>query len=539
MPRKSAAPKAAYQFSELDRQTLLATSNDLTAFSEWFFAPQGAEKGPTPIPWQHYFYHKPQKRKCLIAGIRSGKTYAISLGFPHYSLFHPYSRLANASISADQAKIVFYNVLDLVSRPRFEKFVKDTRKHPFPVIELINGSEMWFRSVGYEAELWRGWEFDWINVDEGAYIPTKATIDTLDGRLLGQNTQTMRPRAGLRSITTSPKGRGWLQEEYYKGDPGRAEYNPDRFLSMRVRSIDNPNLDRNELEALFNDYSERQRKQELEGLFLDPEDAVFAWEAIQWMHSIERPEVLELMKAIDELSEVSNPEGFAPKVFDKTDYVRYELPPGANKTYLISWDLGTTATKHLGRNATVGMVFDLSRKPWRLVAYRRERKASYSLIIRWVKEWHLRYNAFGANAVETVIDATGSGNPVQQILQEEHGLDIDGVIYGTASKPDIINAGAVMIEQGNVIMPPIRAVIDELSGYEIDDKKIVQDTVMALCQGLHRARARFGDMTRNNSGLILPTRTGQDTRSNIIRASERYESRRRGVREVRTNRERR
>lgn len=531
MPRRKETPRAQYSFSSLDSQILTATEDDLTLFSEWFFAADEHGVGPTPIPWQHYFYHKPQKRKTLIAGIRSGKTYAVSLGFPHYSLYHPYSRLANASISADQAKIVFYNVVDLCSRPRFERFIKDTRKHPFPVIELVNGSEMWFRSVGYEAELWRGWEFDWINIDEAAYIGGKATLDTLDGRLLGRNTQTNQPRAAIRTITSSPKGRGWLVDEFYKGDPGRPEYNPDRYLSMRVRSIDNPNLDRKELEALMGEYSDRQRKQELEGMFLDPEDAVFGWESIQWMSDAERrEEVRALIAELDNLQDTPDAEGFVPKVLDKSDYVRYELPPGRNKTYLISWDLGTTATKHLGRNATVGMVFDIGQKPWRLVAYRREKKATYSLIIQWIKEWHFRYNALGHNGVETVIDATGSGGVVQEILQEEHGLDIDGLVYSQASKPDIINAGQVLIDQGAVITPPIRALADELAGYEIDDKRIVQDCVMAFCQGLYRIRQRFGDMTRNTSGLILPTMTGQARRSGLVLAEERYESRRRSAR---------
>lgn len=530
-PRPKTPSKQLFRLSSTDREILEKTANDFSLFSQWFF-------DIDPIPWQTWFYHKPQKRKILIAGIRSGKTYTISLGFPHYALFNPYCRIANASISADQAKIVFFNVLDLVSRPNFERYVKDSRKHPFPVIELVNGAEMWFRSVGYEAELWRGWEFDWVNVDEAAYIGSKNTYDTLAGRLLGRNTHLNRPRDGRLSITTSPKGRGWLYDEYKKGDPAFPDvYNPDRYLSLRVRSTDNPYLDREELQALMNEYSDRQRQQELEGAFLDPEDAVFSWEAIQYMCDGSRDEVRGLIKAIDDLAETPDQSGFVPKVLDKSDYHRYELSPGRNRTYLVSWDLGTTATRHLGRNATVGMVFDISERPWKLVAFRRERKATYSLIIQWVKEWHLRYNSFGQNAVETVIDASGSGNPVQQILQDEHGLDVEGLVYNQTNKPDIINAGQVCIERGLVITPPIRALMDELSGYEIDDKKIVQDCVMAFCQGLHRARMRDGDLSRSRSGLILPTRTSPTRRSAEMAAGERYESRRMASRRERTGRD--
>lgn len=529
-PRQS-KPDVGHQYSitPQDQQILSATAHSLDHFSQWYFE-------ITPIPWQTWFYHKPQKRKTLVAGIRSGKTYCVSLAFPHFALFNPFSRLANASISADQAKIVFYNVLDLVSRPKYEKFVKDSRKHPFPVIELINGSEMWFRSVGYEAELWRGWEFDWVNVDEAGYVSSRTTIDTLDGRLLGRNTHMNRPRLGLRTITTSPKGRGWLQEEFWKGDPAQsAFYNPDRYLSLRVSSMDNPYLDKAELQELFNSYSDRQRKQELEGLFLDPEDAVFSWEACQHMCDTERPEVKQLTDAIDALSEDPNGDGFIPKVFDKFDYHRYQLPPARGRSYLISWDLGTTATRHMGRNATVGMVFDITDRPWKLIAYRRETRSSYALIVQWVKEWHLYYNNHGLNAIETVIDATGSGRPVQEILQDEHNLNVDGIVYTNSSKPDIINAGQVCIEQQLIITPPIRALLDELSGYEINDKKIVQDCVMAFCQGLHRARQRTVDLAKVRSDLILPTRTGQREFDEIL-AAERYSQRRRAARGARTNR---
>lgn len=529
LSRKPTPQAPNYIFTDQDRQILEATSGDLHLFSEWFFE-------TPPIQWQTWFHHQPQKRKCLIAGIRSGKTFGISLGFPHHSLFNPYSIIANASISADQAKIVYYNVLNLISRKRFERFVKDTHLHPYPYIELINGSQMWFRSVGYEAELWRGWEFDWINIDEAAYVGSKKTYDTLQGRLLGHNTFLNCPRADILTMTSSPKGRSWLYEEYQKGLKDSPSYNPKRHFSLRVRTTDNPHIDKEALQELMNDYSEKQRQQELEGAFLDPEDAVFSWEAIRYMCDNTRAEVFKLTERINELSITPNEQGFAPKVYDKTDYARYELPPEDHHTYLISWDLGTSATTHLGRNATVGMVFDISERPWKVVAYRRERAASYAPIIQWIREWHARYNYLGKCSVETVIDATGSGQAVEDILKDEYNLDVDGMVYNTANKPEIITAGQAMIEQARVIAPPIRALMDELSNYEMHDKKITQDCVMAFCQGLHRARMRDHGSAAGRPEIILPTRT--QTRIFEREAEQRYADRRQAGRLVRTNRRR-
>lgn len=497
MARKT-IQRQQYTFSPVDKQILQATRNDLALFCEHFFDIE-------PMPWQVYFYHAPQKQKIVVAGIRSGKTFGASIGFLHYATFNPWARIANASISLDQAKIVFYSALELASKLNFERFVEDSVRHPFPTIKMVNGAEMWFRSVGYEAELWRGQEFDWINVDEAAYIPHAATIATLQGRLLGKNPMTNTYRDGIFTITTSPRGRGWLYEMWRKGDPNFPEAEPERFLSLRVRTLDNPHLNPAQLELVMANYTERQKQQELEGAFLDPEDAVFSWESIQALSDAEgRPEVAKLIHEIDNIEEG------AYKQFSNNDYQRFDLGPQKGHSYVISWDIGTTATRHLGRNATVLFVLDISERPWRVVAYRRESVASYPQIIEWIRETDFRYKNLGHSQAWTVIDATGSGNVVKEILQDQHNLDVDGMVYSMATKPEVITAGQVCLDRRYVISPPIRAVMDEFSGYEMDDKRIAQDCVMALCQGLYHARMRAGDYSRTFSGETLVTRTSNE-----------------------------
>lgn len=491
---KKSIPRPEYVFSDIDKQILAATSNNLSLFCEHFFEIE-------PIPWQTYFYHAPQKQKIVVAGIRSGKTFGASIGFLHYATFHPWARIANASISLDQAKIVFYSALELASKLNFERFVEDSVRHPFPTIKMVNGAEMWFRSVGYEAELWRGQEFDWINVDEAAYIPHATTISTLQGRLLGKNPMTGKFRDGIFTITTSPRGRGWLYEMWRKGDPNYPEADPKTYLSLRVRTLDNPHLNPLQLEIVMANYTERQKQQELEGAFLDPEDAVFSWESIQAMSDIDgRTEVQALVSEIDRVEEGTY------KQFSNNDYQRFDLGPKKGHSYVISWDIGTTATRHLGRNATVLFVIDITQRPWKIVGYRRESVASYPQIIEWIRETDYRYKNLGNSQAWTVIDATGSGNVVHEILQDQYNLDVDGMVYSMATKPEVITAGQVCLDRRYVISPPIRAVMDEFSSYEMNDKRIVQDCVMALCQGLYHARMRAGDYARTFSGETLATR---------------------------------
>ena len=486
----------SYLLSETDKKIMAATVNDLTLFCRHYF-------DIVPIPWQHRYYHAPQKTKTLVAGIRSGKTFGIALGFLHYALFHPWCRIANVSLSLDQAKIVFTSALQLAEKKYYSKFVKDVKTHPFPEIILHNGASLWFRSVGYEAELLRGQEFDWINVDEAAYIGSAATIATLRGRLLGKNPVTGLYRDGIFTITTSPRGKiPWLMDIWRRGDPAFEEYDPQRYLSLRVRTIDNPHISREAFEDLFASYTERQRKQELEGHFLDPDAAVFAIESIHYMCTPERPEVAELVAKIDAIHPGS---GLKVIDHDRSDYHRFQLEPGDGHHYVISWDVGTRSTHHLGRNATVGIVLCIDQRPWQVVAYRRETQATYPMIINWIKEWHEYYRNQGANRVETVIDATGSGNVVHEILQQDYGLDVEGIKYSSVSKPDVIHAGQIAIERGWVVTPPIRVLLDELASYEINDKNLAQDTVIALCQALKRAREIATDRTTELHNSVVPT----------------------------------
>lgn len=523
MPRKQ-IQKVPYALTDIDKQILEATQNDISLFCQHYFEIE-------PMPWQVYFYHAPQKQKIVVAGIRSGKTFGASIGFLHYATFNPWTRIANASISLDQAKIVFYSALELASKYNFERFVEDSVKHPFPSIKMVNGAEMWFRSVGYEAELWRGQEFDWINVDEGAYIPHVATIATLQGRLLGKNPMTGKYRDGKFTITTSPRGRGWLYEMWRKGDPNFAEADLDNYLSLRVRTLDNPHLNPAQLEMVMANYTERQKQQELEGAFLDPEDAVFSWESIQAMSDIEgRQDVAELIKKVDAIEEGSF------KQFSSNDYQRFDLGPEKNHSYIISWDIGTTATRHLGRNATVLFIIDITDRPWKVVGYRRETVASYPQIIGWIEETSRRYKMGGHTQTWTVIDSTGSGNVVKEILEDQFNMAVEGLVYSMATKPEVITAGQVCLDRRYVISPPIRAVMDEFSSYEMNDKRIVQDCVMALCQGLYHARLRAGDYARGLSGEVVATRTNTIAERPRILEAEFYEVSKN--RKIRTNRDR-
>ncbi len=250
-----------FRMTSLDREILPRCLDDIDLWARGYF-------NTSLFPYQRHFYHRTPKDKLLIAGIRTGKSELASLGFLHMAQYHPSARLLNTSISSEQAKIVFSKCVERCHNTSFSHWVETIQSSPYPMIKLVNKAELWFRSIGYDAELIRGFEFDLINVDEAAYVTRESAIKTLKGRLLGINPHTNLPRLGLFWMMSSPKGQGWLAERWKKGDPQYSGARPDRYLSLRATIFDNPLLDREQIQELMADYTEAMIKQELLGEFL-------------------------------------------------------------------------------------------------------------------------------------------------------------------------------------------------------------------------------------------------------------------------------
>jgi hypothetical protein len=468
--RERRGAKQPFALTEADRKALEVGYTDHRVFCQYFW-------DWDPFDWQTYFIQAPQKVKLAIAGIRTGKTKAIAYGMMHYAVYHPNARLANACISSDQASIVFTDCLTFAKSPRFEKFILDTQQHPYPKIIFQNGSEIWFRSIGYEAELWRGWEFDWINVDEAGYVAREMAIKTLRGRLIGVNL------AGLFSITSSPKGKGWLYEMFKKGDTGFPEYDPN-YLSLRISTFMNTKLNKNDLRELLKDYSYRMIQQEFEGVFLDNEDAVFQHDDLMNLCDASDAKVQAVMRAMDSQRADNR------IMFDSSDITHYEMEPERGHTYLCSWDLGKMPKKS-GRNATVGLVWDITSRPYVQIAYRYAPGTSLTGQVALVKNWHEKYRNQDRSQVHTNIDATGKGDSANELLEDEERIPIEGIVYTATNKPQMIHAAQIAVERGWVRMPFIRRFIDQMEGYDLDDGNIAQDIVMAFAQASWQAKMLY------------------------------------------------
>ena len=368
------------------------------------------------------------------------------------------------------------------------------------------GSDHWATMLS----LIRGFEFDFINVDEAAYVTRENSIRTLQGRLLGVNPITQLPRAGIMWLVSSPKGTGWLSERWKLGDPAYAVAQIQKYLSVRATIWDNPLLDEEQIKEIMAEYTDAMIRQEFYGEFVEDLDAFFPYQQVMYGCDDSHREVKKLYADIqdwnikhEQRTTVRTEAGLTE------DIMHYECEPIAGHRYISSWDLGKKPTAR-GRNATVGLTLDITHEPWVMTAYKYIEGQSYVMTKVDIEKWHHKYSSNGALCT-TVIDSTGKGDVLEEFIEREHTVDdMEGIVYSGTTKPNLLHAGKIAIERGMVRYPFIRRLVDQTSQYNQFDKDIAQDIVMALCQALWKARetTRISDVPDRQKSLNDALRYG-------------------------------
>ena len=189
----------------------------------------------------------------LIGGIGSGKTTAGALKV-----------LAEVSQLPPHLGMIVAPTYRMLSDATFRTF----QQHAQPILAdfkrsemlqyLKNGSEVLLRSAENPERL-RGPDLAWVWMDEASLCSDKAwhvLVGRLRYTLPGKGA-----RAGRMWITTTPKGRNWLYDNY------------GRMSVFRARTKDNIFLDKDYVDSLYSIYTGDLARQELEGEFV-------AWEGL-------------------------------------------------------------------------------------------------------------------------------------------------------------------------------------------------------------------------------------------------------------------
>ena len=406
----------------------------------------------------------------LVPGNRWGKSTVIAMRHIWHCAFRvgqtrasrqrgdPYETISVA-ISADQAEIVFREARRLLSSKLLRPLVKEFRSSPFPHIVFSNGAVMHCRSSHENGKYIDGHAYRYLSIDEAGYITNLRHLMTsvIILRLAG---------GGMIDLIGTPKGYNDLYFYFERGQRGISGY-----YSQRGSIYDNPHLTKEDLEVrdkLLMSADPKVRRQALFGEFVDFTGLAFTRDQ-------------------------------RDNAFDPGLSSHQKRQDG--RKYVVAWDLGRTS------DFTVGIVLDITVRPWVMVSYTRLNRVSweeiYATIGRVADEYGIRWS---------VIDATG---PQGDVIEEElakRGIRTDGYKSSTkALKTELINTlqnafdeGREAVgfvdeedEQGNVFkipllqepgtgwgalrLPCVTQLMDEMGVYSLDDKDIpFTDSVMSL-----------------------------------------------------------
>lgn len=444
-----------------------------------FFAKHmlGMDLHPGQSEWMR---NSTNRINCLVPGNRFGKSTIIGVkhlkkaftkeGWRPLRKDHHWGNFPYASISvshsADQAEIVFGLARGMARHPAFAPFVKRVYATPFPTIVLVNGSTITCRSAHDNGKFIDGHRYDYVSIDEAGWIPD--LVGLVNGVIL------MRLAGGGElDFLGTPKGISSRGLYFYasRGRRGVAGY-----YTQRGSTFDNPYLPRDEIEErmkLLEQSDPRIRDQVIYGAFVSTEGLAFTQDQLD-------------------------------NAFDDTipAHVDYD----ENRRYMQAWDLGRRT------DWTVGVTFDVTSPPYRMVDFVRLNKVPwetiYNLIDEKAREYRVRLPR---------IDATGPQGDVIEEELEKRGIFVDPYKVSTgAIKTDLINTLQTALDYGRktlsmtqvpdesgypmavpvlelpgendwgvIRMPPIAQLVDEFGMYSFDDKKLVQDCVQAVALCVH------------------------------------------------------
>ena len=393
----------------------------------------------------------------------------------------PYETISVA-MSADQAEIVFKEAKRLLQAKGLRLLVKAFRSSPFPHIVFANGAVMHCRSAHDDGKYIDGHRYRYLSIDEAGWITNlrKLMTNVILMRLAG---------GGEVDLIGTPKGYNDLYFYFERGQRGVPGY-----YSQRGSIYDNPFLPEEDIrlrDRLLASADPKIREQVLFGEFVDFTGLAFTRD--------------------------QRDNAFDPSLPHHEPYI-----PGHR--YVVAWDLGRTT------DFTVGIVLDITTRPWRLVSFTRLNRVAweeiYATIGRVAQQYRIRWST---------IDATG---PQGDVIEEEltkRGVMVDPYKSTTkALKLDLINGLQNALDEGRTAtgttlhvdpengteyevpllqepgtgwgilrLPTITQLMDEMGIYSLDDKDIeFTDSVMSLALAVHAAYEMEGVRPPVTGGLF-------------------------------------
>jgi hypothetical protein len=271
----------------------------------------------------------------------------------------------------------------------------------------------------------------------------------------------------------------WLKERFYRGVKGHQLYNPDLYLSLRKATWDNPKLTERQIEAMKAEYPPDLLDVEMGGLFPDYGMSLFPPGHLE--ACIDQSLYDAAYIALNPEDDSPVKKGYALDEDPRHGLFHYEVPPEPGRLYIVGGDPGTDVPPK--RNAAVIAVADVTNEPYRLVYFDWVvGKGSYNPFLRSYKHALNVYQPLYKG-----IDATGPQKGIDELAFENVGIQTDKINFGS-DKNEMINSHLVAITNHNWRYPPIKGFLQQHGMYQLQDKDLAQDIVMATAQISYLAR---------------------------------------------------
>lgn len=323
----------------------------------------------------------------LATGNRWGKSYAQAIKILHRAFFRirplQYDTSGRytvvvASITQDQANIIFNAAVRLIRRNTLlSALVLSVKRTPYPELIFKNGAVITARTTQNRGHYLLGNDYDLFSFDEAAFEvdPEYLINDVIMMRLAD--------RDGILDLVSTPNGKNWFYRRMLE-----LEKDAERGYVQFGDSRENPYISSGAIARRVSSLPPDRVAQNIEGRFIDNTRTIFSTDDID--HAL-----------IEGSLE----------------------PPRADRRYVSGWDLARKQTH------TVGMTFDVTEKPYRLVALARFTNRSWFDVMEAIRRMRAEYRSL------LVVDATGLGDVVVANLSD---LNPIGVIFTPRMKSELL-----------------------------------------------------------------------------------------------------
>ena len=292
-------------------------------------------------------------------------------------------------------------IYNMIMKRLPEQYIK-SRSVAEKYVELVSGTRIYAKS-GDNPDSMRGYGPFLVILDEAAMLKEEVWKEVLRPALADNK--------GSAIIISTPKGKNWFYEIFQNGlsdDPQYADY-----AAYQYSSYDNPFLDPKELDEMAMNLPEIVYNQEIQAQFIEGGGVVFRTFTEVLRDCLDGPD-------------------------DDMDYVG-----GAD----------------LGRREDFTVISIMKRRTREIVYLERFNKLDWDYIKSRVTSVSKMYN----NAT-IFLDSTGMGDPVYEDLAKQ-GVNVRGVKISSSSKPTMINALSIMIENKQIWLPNDNELKKEFQSY--------------------------------------------------------------------------